>query len=153
VRIWVAGKRDSAEVTRLMVAFRDWWNRDQPSEESFAAGVARLLDEPGTEFLLAAADADRPAGVCQLRYRHGLWYDAPDCWLEDIYVDEGARRLGIGRALVEAALARARERGCRRIQLDVNEANTDALALYRELGFDEIQDPPGARLLMMTRWL
>ncbi|MGH2962676.1 MAG: GNAT family N-acetyltransferase [Solirubrobacterales bacterium] len=152
-RTWVAAPDDAGEVTRLMVAFRDWWERDEPSAERFAAGVARLLDDPATEFLLAAADGGPAAGVCQLRYRHGLWYDAPDCWLEDIYVEERARRFGVGRALVATAFQRAQERGCRRVQLDVNEANAEALALYKRLGFDEVQDPPGGRLLLMTRWL
>ncbi|MGH2993238.1 MAG: GNAT family N-acetyltransferase [Solirubrobacterales bacterium] len=86
-------------------------------------------------------------------YRYGLWYDTPDCWLEDLFVEEGARRLGIGRVLGQAALERASERGCRRVQLDVNEANPEALALYRNLGFDPLQDPPGGNLLLMTRWL
>jgi GNAT superfamily N-acetyltransferase len=151
--VWVAGSDDAAEVTRLMVAFRDWWARPEPSDESFAAGVARLLDDPQTEFLLAAPAGADPAGICQLRFRHGLWYDAADCWLEDVYVEETARRSGLGRALGEAAVDRARQRGCRRIQLDVNEANPEALALYEQLGFDALQDPPGGRLLVMTRWL
>lgn len=150
-RTWVAGPQDAAEVTRLMVAFRDWWGRQQPPDSAFAAGVERLLADPQTEFLLSAPPDDPAAGVCQLRYRYGIWHDAPDCWLEDLYVDEDARRLGVGRALTEAAIERARERGCRRIQLDVNEANPEALALYEGVGFDPVQDPPGGRLLLMTR--
>jgi GNAT superfamily N-acetyltransferase len=144
---------DAAEVTRLMVAFRDWWGREAPSDAAAAAGVARLLADGATEFLLASQDDCPPAGVCQLRYRYGWWYDAPDCWLEDVFVDEDARGTGIGRALAEAAIERARERGCRRIQLDVNEANPEALALYRSLGFDSMQDPPGGNLYLMTRWI
>ena len=136
-----------------MVAFRDWWGRDVPGDAAAAAGVARLLADEGTEFLLAAAGEGGAVGVCQLRYRYGFWYDAPDCWLEDLFVLQDARRLGVGRALGEAAVERARERGCRRIQLDVNEANPEALALYRGLGFDPLQDPPGGNLLLMTRWL
>ena len=153
MRIWVASEGDADDAARLMAAFRDWWGRDEPTDEQLAAGVARLLTDPHTEFLLAAPESGRPAGVCQLRYRYGLWYDAPDCWLEDLFVEDGARRLGVGRALSEAALDRARERECRRVQLDVNEANREALALYRSLGFDAIQDPPGGKLLLMTRWV
>jgi ribosomal protein S18 acetylase RimI-like enzyme len=153
VQVWVASADEAAEVTRLMVAFRDWWERDVPDDRAAAAGVARLLADEGTEFLLAAAGEGGPVGVCQLRYRYGFWYDAPDCWLEDLFVLQDARRLGVGRALADAALERARERGCRRIQLDVNEANPEALALYRSLGFDQLQDPPGGNLLLMTRWL
>jgi GNAT superfamily N-acetyltransferase len=136
-----------------MAAFRDWWQRDEPADDPLALGVARLLVDPHTEFLLAGPDEGHPTGVCQLRYRYGLWYEALDCWLEDVYVEEAARRSGIGRALGEAALDRARERGCRRIQLDVNEVNPQALALYESLGFDAMQDPPGGRLLVMTRWI
>ena len=46
-----------------------------------------------------------------------------------------ARRTGLGRALVDAAVERARERGCKRIELDVNEDNAPALALYAACGF------------------
>ncbi|HSJ17341.1 MAG TPA: GNAT family N-acetyltransferase, partial [Solirubrobacterales bacterium] len=152
-QVRVASEGDADHVARLMAAFRDWWERDKPTDEQIAVGVARLLIDPHTEFLLAGPDAARPAGVCQLRYRYGLWYDGLDCWLEDMYVDADARGLGVGRALGEAAIERASIRGCRRVQLDVNEANPDALALYRRLGFDEIQDPPGGRLLLMTSWV
>lgn len=151
--MWVAARDDVSDVARLMAAFRDWWRREVPGDAALARGVERLLDDPATEFLLAAPAAAAAAGVCQLRYRYGLWYDAPDCWLEDLYVEEAERRLGLGRALTEAALERARARACRRVQLDVNERNPEALALYESLGFDPVQDPPGGRLLLTTRWL
>ena len=61
--------------------------------------------------------------MCQIRFRWSVWKTAEDCWLEDLYVREAARRGGLGRALVEAAVARAQARGCRRIELDVNEDN------------------------------
>jgi ribosomal protein S18 acetylase RimI-like enzyme len=153
MRVWVASEEDAGEVTRLMTAFRDWWGREIPGDEAAAAAIARLLAQDDTEFLLAARDDAPPAGVCQLRYRYGFWYDGLDCWLEDLFVVEGARGSGIGLRLSEAAVERARERGCRRVQLDVNEANQEALALYRGLGFESLQDPPGGNLLLMTRWL
>ena len=62
-----------------------------------------------------------------LRYRHSVWTASDDCLLEDVFVEEQARGTGLGRALVEFALDLARERGCRRAELDVNEANEPAL--------------------------
>lgn len=47
-----------------------------------------------------------------------------------------ARRTGLARRLVEAALARAGERGVARILLDVSETNRAARALYAGLGFE-----------------
>ncbi len=137
---------DAADVARLMIGFRNWWQRDEPDDAAFEAGVRRLLGDPSTEFLLAG---DPAAGVCQLRYRFAVWTGTEDCWLEDVFVEEHARGSGLGRALAEAALARARERGCARIELDVNEANPPALALYESLGFEGWSDPPGGRNLLM----
>jgi ribosomal protein S18 acetylase RimI-like enzyme len=148
--IRLATPDDAADVARLLIAFRDWQGRDEPGDAAFEAGVRRLLADPNAEFLLAG---DPAAGVCQLRYRYGLWYDADDCCLEDLYVDEAARGSGMGRALVEAAFERARMRGCRRVELDANEANEPAVALYESLGFSARSDPPLGRNLFMRRRL
>ncbi len=43
---------------------------------------------------------------------------------------------------------RARERGCRRIELDVNEDNAAALALYEGCGFTLEPKPPGRTLFI-----
>jgi GNAT superfamily N-acetyltransferase len=146
----LATQDDAAEVARLMIGFRDWWQRDEPADEVFERGARHLLGDPNTDFLLAG---DPPAGVCQLRYRYSIWTESPDCWLEDIFVEEAARGSGLGRALVEAAFERARERGCARMELDVNEANSGAVKLYESLGFDSWSDPPGGRNLLMRRRL
>jgi ribosomal protein S18 acetylase RimI-like enzyme len=148
--IRLATEDDAADVARLMIGFRDWWQRDQPDDAAFEAGVPRLLADPNTEFLLAG---DPAAGVCQLRYRFAIWTGSEDCCLEDIFVEPQARGSGLGRALAEAALERARRRGCARIELDVNEANPAALALYESLGFESWSDPPGGRNLLMRRRL
>ncbi|MEA2478745.1 MAG: hypothetical protein QOJ07_667 [Thermoleophilaceae bacterium] len=130
-----------------------------PPDAPLRASVERLIGDPATDYLLGApAGADdtadpAAAGVCQLRYRHSVWTGADDCWLEDLYVTDAARGTGLGRALVEAAFARATERGCVRIQLDVNTANPRAHGLYEALGFSSWEEPPGGDKLLMGRRL
>jgi ribosomal-protein-alanine N-acetyltransferase len=51
-------------------------------------------------------------------------------------------RGGIGRALVERALATLRERGARRVFLEVREGNAAARALYAGLGFEAVGRRP-----------
>jgi ribosomal protein S18 acetylase RimI-like enzyme len=151
-RVWPATPEDIEPVSALIAAFRDWWGKDEPALERIRATTATLLDDPDTEFLLAAADGNQPAtGVCQLRYRLSVWTGADDCWLEDLYVDESARGTGLGRALVNAAFERARARGCRRIELDVNESNADAIAFYEALGFTIEPKPPGRTLFVARK--
>ena len=129
----IADTTDAEAVAGLLTNFRDWIGRPEPDAAEILASVRRLIEDPDTEYLLAG---DPPEAVCQLRYRHSVWTASDDCELEDLYVREAARGSGLGRLLVEAALERARARGCGRILLDTGEANEPALALYRSFGFD-----------------
>lgn len=135
-RVWLAEADEAETVAHLLVDFRNHLGADRPSANAFLATVERLADDRDTEFLLGAPHDDAPpSGVCQLRYRLSVWTASEDCWLEDLWVGEDARRSGLGRALVTTASERARERGCRRIELDTSEQNTHALALYASVGF------------------
>jgi GNAT superfamily N-acetyltransferase len=126
----LAQPSDAPVVAELMSAFRNHIGRDWPSDSDVRATVERLLGDPNTEFLLAGSD-----GVCQLRYRLSVWTSTEDCWLEDLYVTDDARGTGLGKALIETAFERARERGCKRIQLDVADDNSRAIDVYRAAGF------------------
>jgi ribosomal protein S18 acetylase RimI-like enzyme len=150
--VWTASAQDIEAVSSLIAAFRSWWGKEEPSLERIRGTVGVLLSDPNTEFLLAAADDASPAaGVCQLRYRLSVWTGADDCWLEDLYVEDGVRGGGLGRALVDAAFQSAKARGCRRIELDVNEQNTAALGFYESLGFTTEPKPPGRTLFVSRR--
>ena len=151
-RVWQAVPNEAGEVARLLIAFRDHYGRSEPPDDTFHAGVARLIADPATEYLLATPSSDgEPAGVCQLRYRHSLWTAGEDCWLEDLYVAERARRAGLGEALVACAIDRARARGCGRIELDVSDSNRAAKALYERMGFSAGYKPPAPNVLMGLR--
>jgi ribosomal protein S18 acetylase RimI-like enzyme len=144
--IRLATDKDAQEVARLIAAFRDWQGRDEPSDASIEQSVRRLIRDPNTEYLLGG---DPPAGVLQLRFRHSVWTGSDDAHLEDLFVDESVRGSGLGRALVDEALRRARRRGCARIELDANEANETALRLYRSVGFGSWSDAAGGNDLFM----
>jgi GNAT superfamily N-acetyltransferase len=149
-RAWLAEPHEAETVGALLVDFRDWMGRDWPSGNAILAGVERLIERSDTEFLLASPHDDAPpGGVAQLRYRFGIWHAAEDCWVEDLFVAEHARGDGVGRALVAASVERARARGCRRVELDVNERNDAALALYSSLGFEVSTKAPGGRDVLM----
>jgi ribosomal protein S18 acetylase RimI-like enzyme len=151
-RVWLAGEQDLDSVTALLAGFRDHMGRAVPTDDALRATVEVLLSDPNTEYLLAARDGDdRPAGLCQLRYRLAVWTGANDCWLEDLFVEGDARRSGLGRALVTAAFERAERRGCARMELDVDEDNTGALAFYETLGLSAESKPPGRNLLVGRR--
>ena len=147
--VWRAEPDEADAVGELLIAFRNHLGLDWPSDNAFLAGVDKLIEDRNTLYLLAAPDADSPPlGVAQVRFRFGVWWAATDCELEDLFVSEEARGQGLGRALVQAVIDAARERGCRRVQLDVNDANR-ALGLYESFGFSAQDDRYGGRNLLV----
>jgi ribosomal protein S18 acetylase RimI-like enzyme len=142
----LATSEDAADVARLISGFRDWQGRALPDDATIADTVRQLLADLNTDFLVAG---DPAAGVCQLRYRLSVWTGTEDCCLEDLFVHADARGSGLGRELVGAALQRARQRGCARMDLDANEANEPALELYRSVGFGSWSDAAGGNDLFM----
>ena len=147
MKVWRADTAEADDVARLIAEFGQWWGKNVVPEFEVRASVERIMAGDDGEYLLGAVDG-APVGVCQLRFRWSVWKSAEDCWLEDLFVREEARRSGLGRALVEAALERARERGCKRIELDVNEDNSAARALYEACGFQTEPKPPGRTLFI-----
>jgi ribosomal protein S18 acetylase RimI-like enzyme len=86
--------------------------------------------------LLVARDDDRAIvgmlTVAIFRLPSGL-----RAWIEDVVVDEAARRTGAGRALVERATEMARESGARSIDLTSRPSRESARQLYSSMGFEE----------------
>lgn len=148
IPVWVAPAGDAQHVSRLIGGFRDFYEADEPPDDQIRDVVGRLIGTDSAEYLLAG---DPPSGVAQLRYRLSVWTGAEDAWLEDLFIEADTRGRGLGRALAEACVARARARGCKRLQLDANERNKPAIALYRDLGFGTEADRwEGGRDLYFT---
>lgn len=80
--------------------------------------------------LLLAFDAGEAVGCVAVR---GLEQDVAE--LKRMYLRKGHRGLGIGQALLERSINIARDLGYARIRLDTLPEMTEALALYRKLGF------------------
>lgn len=90
--------------------------------------------------LVARVDG-QVAGVCAIRFnRTGR---ADHVANASYIVDSGFRGMGIGRALGEASLTLAREKGFKAIQFNyVVSTNTKAVALWQSLGFDIVGTLP-----------
>ncbi|WP_205696601.1 GNAT family N-acetyltransferase [Conexibacter sp. SYSU D00693] len=149
-RTWLAGPHEAEHVANLLIAFRNHFEEDWPSDNAMLAGVERVMEDRNADFLLGAPHDDAPpAAVAQLRYRFGIWRAGTECLLEDLFVREDARGTGLGRAMMEAVVARAHERGARLLELDTHEDNAPALALYASFGLTPERVPGGPRRLFL----
>ena len=150
IRIEVAGAERVPVVAELLGDFHDHLGKPRPPQAEIEGRVRRVMDGGDGEFLLGYVDGE-PAAVAQLRWRWAIWTGALDAWLEDLFVSESRRRSGLGRAMVRAVMERSRERGCIRLELDVDVENEGAQALYRSCGFSDEPKSPGGSMLMGIR--
>ena len=102
--------------------------------QGFAEELATLPGRyapPGGEILLARDETGAAIGCIALRPLE----DEAAAEIKRLYVRPAGRGKGVGRLLVEAALALAREIGYREVRLDTLPQMEAAIALYRSLGF------------------
>ena len=99
--------------------------------EAFAA-IARDQNQ-----LLAVAEAGGAVvGCLQLTFIPGL--SLQGMWrgqIESVRIAASRRGGGLGRQMLEWAIAECRARGCGLVQLTMNKSRTDALRFYESLGF------------------
>ena len=69
-------------------------------------------------------------GITHYLFHAHAWSTQEVCYLQDLFVDVTVRRAGVGRRLIEAVAAAARDRGCYRLYWTTKEDNAAARSLY-----------------------
>jgi ribosomal protein S18 acetylase RimI-like enzyme len=147
--IRLASTADAPAFGRLLHAFNVEFGESTPDATVIAERAAPLIESGEVTVLLAG---EGPDGFAQLRVRPSLYTGALDAYLEELYVVPERRGQGLGRALLQAAMAHARERGAARIDLGTSEDDVAARALYESAGFTNREGrPDGPTMLYYER--
>ncbi|MFD1469141.1 GNAT family N-acetyltransferase [Hymenobacter caeli] len=94
-----------------------------------AAALHELLGAPGGGFVLAVGAAGQLLGCVYLQAQAGRLY------LGTLAVAPAAQAHGLGRHLLAAAEARARQQGCSHLKMTVLAARPELLAWYERRGY------------------
>jgi ribosomal protein S18 acetylase RimI-like enzyme len=144
-----ASVTDASAFGRLLHAFNVEFGESTLDADVIAERAAPLI-ESGEVLVLFAGDG--PDGFAELRFRPSLYTGALDAYLEELYVVPEERGHGLGRALLEAAMDHARQRGAARIDLNTSVDDVAARALYESAGFTNREGgPEGPRMLYYER--
>jgi ribosomal protein S18 acetylase RimI-like enzyme len=138
---------DAPTVARLLHDFNTEFEDQTPGVEVLTERAGPLL-ESGEIIVLLAGEAD---GLSLWRLRPALWAGGLEAYLQELYVVPALRGNGIGRALLEATMALARDAGAAGIDLNTGETDTVARALYESAGFTNFEGPGGPQMLFYER--
>jgi ribosomal protein S18 acetylase RimI-like enzyme len=100
--------------------------------------LGRVLDDPEA-CVFVAEEGDRIAGYVYAALEPLSWKElrGPAGFIHDVAVDEEARRSGVARQLMNAAIEWLREHGAPRVILWTAAPNAGAQSLFRSAGFRE----------------
>lgn len=98
---------------------------DQPA-------LARIVESEASTLLIARSDGVITGTLTLIMFEIPTGLRA---WIEDVVVDENARRTGTGQALSEAAVRIAQEAGARTVDLTSRPSRAAAGRLYERIGF------------------
>ena len=102
-------------------------------DQTTAVTWARLHDPAEAMGVFGAYMNGCLCGIVHYLFHRSCWTVGDYCYLQDLFVAEGARNLGVGRALILAVEDRARAAGASRVYWLTHETNVDARVLYDRL--------------------
>lgn len=130
-----ASLADLDRVAPLFDAYRRFYSQpgDVPRARAF---LRERLQHDESTILLAELDG-AAVGFTQLYPMFSSVRTARLWVLNDLFVDDGARRQGVAQALLDAAARFARDNGAAGVMLETAHDNAPARALYRAAGWHE----------------
>jgi GNAT superfamily N-acetyltransferase len=126
---------DEAQWRRLWLSYCDFY-AVTVAPEATAELWRRIMDESSPiHALVAEASADaasppHPAGFANYVLHPYTWGTEPICYLEDLFVEEGARGARLGGALIQALIGLCEEKGWPRLYWHTHQDNQVARSLY-----------------------
>ena len=130
------GEDDLADLLPLMRGYCDFYGTE-PSDEALLALSRALIADPereGVQFI-ARDDIDGTAlGFATVYWMWSSTRAVRIAIMNDLFTAEGARRRGVGEALIQACLDAARDHGAVILQWQTAPDNSTAQALYERVG-------------------
>ena len=144
-----------AEHQEAVLAMVDAYSRDamgdgKPLDQDVRTRLIPGLRRHPTTLIFLAFDGVQPIGAAVCFIGFSSFAAKPIINIHDFVVLPTSRGRGIGRRLLEAVEAKAREIGCCKLTLEVMDKNHQAIRMYQAAGFERysLQKEAGAAIFM-----
>lgn len=134
VRVAPISAEQLEQLLPLIGDYQRFYGVEDVDEDRNRAFFARFLAPSGDGMLLGAWRNRELAGYACLYWHFTSLVPAETVLMNDLYVVESFRSQGVGRALIEASAAVARERGAHRLEWATQPSNVTAQHLYDSTG-------------------
>jgi ribosomal protein S18 acetylase RimI-like enzyme len=145
IRVRDARLEDESEVERLFEILdayaRGPGGQSAPLSREARENLGRGLLAAPHMFVLFGLIDERIVGAAVCLWGYSTFGGRPFVNLHDFSVLPEAQNRGVGSALMAELESRARQRGCCKITLEVNDSNEDAKRLYARSGFGGWSSP------------
>ena len=143
-----ASLEDEKELLRMMRLLAE----QEPGKIHFDENAARttlhrFFALPQFGRIWMVCEGGKPVGYIILTIGFSFEFNGHDAFIDELYVDEGYRRRGYGRAAIAHLERKAREMGVNAVHLEVDLGNDPAHELYRRGGYESHDR------FLMTKWL
>lgn len=125
------------DVDTIVALVRELAAFEREPESATATRDDFLRDGFGEQPLFRVLLAEDTTGVLGMAFtflKYSTWTGSPTLHLEDLFVREHARGRGIGTALMKELGREALRLGCKRLEWQVLDWNTEAIGFYEGLG-------------------
>ncbi len=150
--------QDQAQAQALVMLLdayaRDPMGGGEGLSEEVKSRLCRDLAQRSDAASFIAWEDAQPLGLINCIEGYSTFKAQPLMNIHDIAVLPAHRGRGVGQALLAAAEAHARERGCCKLTLEVLTGNSVALRSYQRFGFAPyVLDPSAGQASFMQKWL
>jgi ribosomal protein S18 acetylase RimI-like enzyme len=122
----------------------------KPLDQDVRTRLIPGLRRHPTTLIFLAFDSVQPIGAAVCFIGFSSFAAKPIINIHDFVVLPASRGKGIGRRLLEAVEAKARELGCCKLTLEVMDKNHQAIRMYQAAGFERysLQEEEGVAIFM-----
>lgn len=122
-------RTDRKQWEPLWAGYNTFYERTIPAEITDTTW-GRFFDVYEPVHALVAEEGGKLIGLVHYLFHRNTVMISPTCYLQDLFTTKEARGKGVGRALIEAVYAKAREASAPRVYWQTQESNKTAQFLY-----------------------